>query len=58
MPRYLVMKFFNLMPIKVECFDNSSDMNKFLLFLRGIEQKYQVLAWTGRGYTVIKEWQP
>lgn len=59
MPRYLVMKFFKSQGPKVECFNNREDMDKFLLFLRGIEQEYKVLVYTqDEQYVVIQEWKP
>ena len=59
MPRYLVMKIFKVQGPKVECFNSREDMNKFLLFLRSIEQEYKVLVYTqDENYVVIQEWKP
>lgn len=58
MPRYLVMKLFKCQGPKVECFNNREDMDKFLLFLRSIEQEYKVLVYTQEeNYVVIQEWK-
>lgn len=59
MPRYLVMKMFRSQCPKVECFYDRADMDKFLRFLRGIEQEYKVLVYTQEEYyVVIQEWKP
>lgn len=58
MPRYLLIKIMRDGTMKTDFLNDGDLLSDVLHFLRDIDREYKVLAWTGSGYTIVKEWAP